>query len=483
MDKVTLLLGILIGAVVILYFTPVWRDFSRPEYEGFTSSSSSFKAKTFGSSSSSSSSSSSDITIGSSSSSTYTAATAPAKCPPPPNIEDAVSKAITDALGKLGGGGSAGRNKKHMNLGASPTNTADANTPLPAPPLNMEALIKLSKSLMQPGISADYASVRNMFTTKYGTQATLQPTDHSSAFLIYIEYSNFYTNFYNILDESNKAVFRRAPIDQQATAISMINTFGLETMIYLHQQLDPNFEADFGDDYEGEDDGTGSGTGSGAGSGTCKDNQKMIDELRGCLTSSDVNCVQKVLDKYSETNITNVTNTINKPSPDENEKKPGSSSSSLKDNTVIPPGGSSSSFKGNITTPPPGGSSSSYKYTPPPTAPVGSSSSYGLVIPPVAPGPTSSSSGSMSYGATATVSSGLGGGEEECTDGDVEVVVKMQPPPAAAQSSCPVCDGSGCNLCSGTGSPSLGQGANWNYITPQVSKCKSDEPIDMRWGY
>jgi hypothetical protein len=313
---------------------------------------------------------------------------------------------------------------------------------------------------MEPGVTADYTSVRKEFTNKYGAQTMLQPTDFASAFLIYMEYTNFYTNFYNILDEANKNVFRKAPIDQQATAISMINTFGMETMIYLHQQLDPNFEADFGDDYEGEDDGTGSGT--------CKDNQKMIDELRGCLTSSDVNCVQKVLDKYSETNITNVTNIINKQSQDENEKTPGSSSSS---------------FEGNIITPPPGGSSSSYKYTPPPTAPVGSSSSYGLVIPPVAPGSTSSSSGSMKYGATTAVSSGLSGGEEECNDGDVEVIVQMPPQPKAPQSSCPVCYGSGCNLCSGTGSPSLGQGANWNYITPQVSKCKSEEPIDMRWGY
>jgi hypothetical protein len=52
---------------------------------------------------------------------------------------------------------------------------------------------------------------------------------------------------------------------------------------------------------------------------------------------------------------------------------------------------------------------------------------------------------------------------------------------------CPNCNGGGCNLCDGSGSPSLGQGANWQYMilpSAEAAKCSTapkKEP-SLIWG-
>lgn len=438
--------------VVLPFNSTKWASGETNGTSTIGSSSSSGKPSSMAFSSSSSSSKYTSLQSSSSSSSSKHTSLPPAPtCPPPPNIQDAVSKAISDAMGKLGGAGGSVRNRRQMNFGAAAGATG-IGMPMQSPPLDMQKLIEMAKALVDPSITVDSDSVRTKFTYKYGSANSLTPTQLADVYLIYLEYPNFYYNFYSILDQSNKDVFRKSYLSEQSQAIAMINTFGMEVMIYLHQQLDPNFEADFGDSYEEPDmDDTG----------TCKTDKMLVEELKKCLTSTDVNCVQSVLNNYYNSSTTSTATTTTTASS-LNDKSPTASEPKLP------------------TTPPPSTSSS---YIPGPTVPVGSSSSYGLVIPPApAPATTSSSAkGGLAPGSGSGAGpSGLVGEAEVCDENDIEIVVQAPNPPT---SSCPVCEGGGCDICSGTGSPSLGQGSNWKYITPQVSKCKPEEPLDMRWGY
>ena len=115
------------------------------------------------------------------------------------------------------------------------------NLPQVAPPLNMAFLLSTVASLMTSNMTGDYSTVETVFIKKYGALKALPADDNDSVLLIYTAYPNFYNNFYLILDENNKRIFRNSNFDIQARLINSINQFNRDTMIALHYTLDQNF--------------------------------------------------------------------------------------------------------------------------------------------------------------------------------------------------------------------------------------------------
>jgi hypothetical protein len=101
----------------------------------------------------------------------------------------------------------------------------------------MQAVRNLGSSVQT---TAD-SEVLARFIRHYGAQRRIPSDDTNSILIDYVAYPNFYENFYNILDDNNKRIFREYNFDIQAYLINIINQFNRDTMIALHYMLDPNF--------------------------------------------------------------------------------------------------------------------------------------------------------------------------------------------------------------------------------------------------
>ena len=329
------------------------------------------------------------------------------------------------------------------------TDQAPTTPDLPpqAPPLNMTFLLSTVAAFTTSSMSNDESSVMTAFIRKYGAIKRLPADDNDSILLIYTQYPNFYNNFYGILDENNKRVFRTANFDIQARLINSINQFNRDTMIALHYALDPNFVVEDVSDAAAAADAGAAEVDPSTAYSSIKSRimQDIADAIKAQMQSASAKCTSNTNNGGSGT-----------------PGGPGAAGAPGAPGAAGAPGGlGAAGAPGASGTDAGSGPVPSYK-------PTSTSSSLPLVIPQIGPldsrKPSSSSSSMKPLGP--------GGTQQKCQ---------------SSPSSCPNCSGGGCNVCGGTGSPSLGQGSNWKYmVLPSNSGAKcGGEPKkqpSLIWG-
>ena len=410
--------GILIGIAVLLIGALLY--LTKKDSEGFTSSSSSNNTlRPFGSSSSSPQSSPGPI--GSSSSS---------QKQQQQQLDIDISGSILNNILKLLGDAqtancdaSGRKGVKLSKIGDAPASAA--NLPAAAPPLNMTLLLSTVAAFQTSSMSTDESSVLSNFIKKYGQLRSIPADDNDSILLIYTQYQNFYDNFYSILSENNKRIFRNSNFDIQARLINSINQFNYETMIALHYTLDPNF---------------------------------MVENIEDDAAALDTTTAYASL-KYRI--LQDIQDAINAQMID----KCGS------DGAVGAAGGAGAGGAGGTA----GAAGKAGATGAGGAAGKGGSDAGSGPVPPYNP-PT----GSGSLPLVINKPSPLGGSGSGSGSGTASSVVKKP-------STMPSCDSLGTDMCNDNCSPSLDQGANWQYMilpSADAAKC-SDVPKDepsLIWG-
>jgi hypothetical protein len=153
-----------------------------------------------------------------------------------------IESIMTNILSRLG---SERCDSTPRGRGATITNAAPSQNNVSLPPtqpsLNLTMLIQIVRNLGSSVQTTADSEVLARFIRHYGAQRRIPSDDTNSILIDYVAYPNFYENFYNILDDNNKRIFREYNFDIQAYLINIINQFNRDTMIALHYMLDPNF--------------------------------------------------------------------------------------------------------------------------------------------------------------------------------------------------------------------------------------------------